>query len=159
MTLALILITSIIVWLNRGLYDPSVPVLVAFFLAWSYASFTNRKWLNESKRYLFLLPWIWAILFIFRNDLLYVDDLKKEAVSLLRFFPLLSVAIYTLDQYVYKASPRAIRSLPMFFIILILVPFLSSEPHIDVFQSNRLGVQYLLYSCKRSPNLFFTIFV
>jgi hypothetical protein len=144
MTLALILISSVIVWLNRGLYDPSVPILVAFFLAWSYAVFNNRKWLSESKRYLFLLPWIWAALFVFRTDLLYVADAKKEALTLLRFFPLLSVAIYTLDQKVYGAHPRAIRSLPLFFIILLLVPFLSPEPKIDVFLSNRLGAHFLL---------------
>jgi hypothetical protein len=144
MTLALILISSIIVWLNRGQYDPSVPVLVAFFLAWAYSTFTNRSWLSQANRYLFLLPWIFALLFIFRNDLLYVDSTKKEALALLRFFPLLSVAIYTLDQKVYRAHPRAVRSLPMFFIILILIPFISPDPHIDVFQSNKLAVDFFL---------------
>ena len=87
MTLILILFTSVVVWLNRGQYDPSVPVLVAFFLSWAYASFTNREWFKEANRYLFLLPWIFAILFIFRDDLLYVTDAKREAVFFAAVFP------------------------------------------------------------------------
>ena len=145
MTLLIVLLNSIVVWLNRGLYDPSVPVLTALFLTWAYLVFTNRDPFKPALQFLFLLPWVWAILFIFKNDLLYVSDAKKEALSLLRFFPLMSLIIYTVDQKVYGSHPRSIRSLPFFFILLVLVPFLSPEPHIDVFQSNRMAVDFFLH--------------
>jgi hypothetical protein len=144
MNLLIVLCTSIVVWLNRGLYDPSVPILVALFLAWSYGTVANKNWLKKLDRGFLYLPVVWAILFIFKNDFLYVPDLKKAAVDLVRFFPLLGVTIYALSIYAGMPPRKANRGIVIVIALLILVPFLSPEPHIDVFLSNRLGAHFLL---------------
>jgi len=143
MTLLIVLLTSVIVWLNRGLYDPSVPVLVGFFIYWSAQTVLDQDHFKEVKSYGFLIPWIFAILFFFRNDLLYVEAAKKPLLYGLRFCPFL---ILVADAVLKRMHPLRFRwvGLGLLCGMLLLVPFLSPEPFIDVFLSDRLAAHYLL---------------
>ncbi|MBC7396720.1 MAG: hypothetical protein H7333_04680 [Bdellovibrionales bacterium] len=139
-TLFLIFCTTLVVWLNRGRYDPSVPFLTLFFLKWVHASVWNKTFLPKvSVIFSRFLPWIFALLFLIRNELLYVEPAYLSVSRAMSFFPLIGMAIFTWGRKFGLAGA-------LFWILPFFLTFLlSPSPHMDVFQSNRLAVDFFLH--------------
>ncbi len=139
MNVILLFFTAIVVWLNRGLYDPSVPVLTALFLFWVGSVLTGKGEFKKLQSYLKWIPWIWAILFAIRTDILYVSPELVSARRVIGFFPFFGLALYHSD---LKSKWMSY----LFFVLpFIATLYLSPSPHIDVFQSNKLAVDYFLH--------------
>ena len=135
----LILTCAVIVWLNRGRYDPSIPFLTLLYLKWVHAAVRNKSVLTElSARLLKLLPWVFSLLFLIRNELLYVDPRFAPIGTCIRTLPILGMAVYT-----WGGRARNF-SFALFLVPLVIALVISSSPHIDVFQSNKLAVDFFL---------------
>jgi hypothetical protein len=157
MTFIIVFLTAIVVWLSRGIYDPSVPVLVAFFLYWTAETIFGKDRLRFANSYSFLLPWIFAICFIFQNDLLYVSASQKALIPFLKLLPFLGLVCFELNR---KNANRFWIYLGSLLLSLgfLAVPFLSPEPHIDVFQSNRMAVDFFLHGTNPYASLYTDIY-
>lgn len=140
MNALLIFSSAVIVWLNRGRYDPSIPFLTLIYLKWIHSTLRNQTIFPKlAALTLSVLPWLFAGLFLVRNELLYVESDYLPYSMAIRALPLLGMVIFT-----YGARFRNL-SFVFFILPLVIGLFISPSPHIDVFQSNKLAVDFFLH--------------
>jgi uncharacterized membrane protein len=139
MTVLTLFVFSVVVWLNRGHYDPTAPLLTLIFLIWNASVFFNWTEPGLFQKSLRWIPWIWGGLFFLKNDLLYVSKELKLEIFWIRSLPLVGVLFCSVFKRSGKWLGPALISLSF-----ALTLYYSPSPHIDVFHSNRLAVQFFL---------------
>ena len=142
MTYLAILLFSTVVWLAKGHYDPSVPLLVLVFLAWSYLTVfkPSSSVVKKGESYFYCyFPWLSAVMMAIKPNLIYVLDGLRPAYQFYRFIPLTLTAISLRKTKIIGWSV-AFAFLIFFFTAL----YLSPNPHIDVFVSNTSAVDFFL---------------
>jgi len=129
---------SIVVWLSRGQYDPTAPVLAALFVAWTISPGRSLGWLKP-------LPWIFALLFAIKPDLIYIDPARSGMLTVIRFLPLVAVTLAMLPwKNVFCRRWLTSKTFLMFVFLVFYagVLILSPHPKIDVFTSNDAAVDF-----------------
>ena len=150
MTGLCLFVFSIVVWLSRGQYDPTAPLLAALFVAWVAVTTLNRPVLagrsiarSLVKPFEFL-PWLFALLFAIKPDLIYIDPTRSGMLAWLRLLPLVAVTIAMLPWKGIRQRGFTSRAFVMivFLIFYASVLVLSPHPQIDVFTSNDAAVGF-----------------
>ena len=147
MTEILIFSLSLIVWLAKGHYDPSVIVLLFIFFAWIYSVFKNTDHKFNFPHFNWVLPLLMSLMLAYRTNLLYVDDEYRVLYSFYRFVPFLLVMYYfklIRSNHTPNLEKKLNGILILFSVYFLTVLWLSPRPIIDVFTSNTEGVRYLL---------------
>jgi hypothetical protein len=132
MTYFVIVLFSFVVWLTKGFYDPSIPLLVLSFLVWVFLRIFKPSANSDFPKFYRFYPWMSAFLIAIKPSLMYVDESLKGIFSVYRLLP---IGLNFLKQ----------KWVPFLFLVFLMgVLFLSPHPFIDVFRSNNLGVDFLL---------------
>lgn len=154
MTPLLITLFSIVVWLNRGQYDPAAIVLVIAFLVWvaSRLSPTLGQTLEHKLRPLEpiarRLPLVAGVMMAIKPNIIYLQAGLGPALHVFRFVPLaLGLIHYWLNHYRRDPNPLKPNNylMPLLYSVAFLfVTYLSPSPKIDVFSSNTEAVKFFL---------------
>ena len=137
MTETIIILFSIIVWLAKGHYDPSIIVLVACFLFWVYTTiFKNVKFKFGTLVFQYF-PIMAGIMMLVNSNLNSVSDVIRPYYFYFRFVPL------SLSLISYQVKNKNII-LILFLMLFISVLLLSPNPFIDVYRCNAEAAQVLL---------------
>ncbi len=138
MTVLNLLLFSTVVWITRGMYDPSIVILLPCFLIWVWRVTLNRPGFVFEERLWNGLPWFWAILVAVRIN---VQFFSPEWAFLGNALGAIPFVLLILD---FRTQQRKwifpVLMTELFFLTL----YLSPHPTIDVFQSNTLAVDYFL---------------
>lgn len=128
----MIALFSIVVWLAKGHYDPSVPVLVVAFLSWSFLTVFRPRKTEDLPLFYRFYPWFSALLMAIKPNLIYVSEALRPVYSVYRFLPL-----------GFTALPKKVVPI-LFLLFFMAVIYLSPNPFIDVFRNNTMGVEFFL---------------
>lgn len=148
MTYFVIALFSTVVWIAKGHYDPSAFLLVLSFFLWVYLTVKpQHPWNQHLKtafeaRFYHFWPWAGAVMMAIKPNLIYVLDSFKPLYVVYRFLP--SAIFFSSKSNRAKSMSEwvfAIAILAFFLAALVLSP----NPHIDVFRSNDLAVDFFLH--------------
>ena len=145
MTYIVILLFSTVVWLAKGHYDPSIPLLVIAFLVWVYSKLFLKPIFKiahaqKIESYFYQgLPWLSAVMMAIKPNLIYVLESFRPIYLYFRFIPLGVVALSTRKS---KTLEWCVAFGILVFFLAAL--YLSPIPFIDVFRSNNAAVDFFL---------------
>lgn len=134
-TYLFITILTFIVWHTRGFYSLWGVISVISFLAWVYQTICSQTQATAKVRNLFYkyLPILYSLLLVSKPPLGSVPETHRIYHRVFRWSSLTTLLSFE------KILPWLV--LIYYFCIL----FLSPNPHIDVYQSNLIGVDFLLH--------------
>jgi hypothetical protein len=144
--LFMLTVFSVIVHIGRGGYSRSAPLLTGAFLVWAFSVIRGSRPSAQSKGYSRMLKWLPVVFLFFsavRPNLSLPDDQASLVFCWIRWA--LFVAVSVLVGMPRLSLGMRFLGVSIAFLCLgISIPILTPDPFIDVFRSNKLGVEHFL---------------
>jgi hypothetical protein len=147
MSFFLVLFFASIVHLGRGDYNPLVPLLTLLFLFWGWASLLDLRFERLERIAERALPWVplyFAFLIAAFPNLASVVPSARTLERGIRIIYLISIFALTVFREKMGENRRFVLQGFISLGLYLSVMFLSPDPFIDVFRSNRQAVQAFL---------------
>ncbi len=137
MTETIIFLFSVVVWIAKGHYDPSIVFLALCFFFWIYTIIFNFNRITPLEIGFRYFPVLAGIMMCINSDLNSVSEIMRPYYWCFRFVPL------ALALVAFRVKRKNVI-LVCYLLLFLSVVFLSPTPFIDVFKSNTVAARFLM---------------